>query len=385
MNDQLHGFYRSTFTDPSGVKHTIATTQFENCDARRAFPCWDEPAFKATYQVNLDGAEPPGRVLELAGRLGHRPRQRSAHGQLRPDDEDVDVPRGLHHRAVRGDRGDRRRRRAAARRLSRSATRTSPAHALEAGAFALRYFSEYFDIPYPGDKLDIVAIPDFCRARWRTSAASRTASPTCSIDPATASLAEIQRVAKVVMHEIAHMWFGDLVTMEWWEGIWLNEAFATFMEVMCSDAFRPQWQGWVTFGAERDLALDIDGLHSTRPIEYEVVSPDDTAGHVRLLTYEKGAAVLRMLEQYLGCRDLPRRHPPLPAQPQLRQHGHDRPVGRPRRGLRRAGARRHEHLDPPGRLPARHPERRPDHPGPLRLRTRDRRERDRLELEGPGR
>ena len=97
------------------------------------------------------------------------------------------------------------------------------------------------------------------------------------------------------------MWFGDLVTMEWWEGIWLNEAFATFMEVMCQDAFRPQWKVWVTFSSERDLALEIDGLHATRPVEYEVVSPDDTQGMFDRLTYEKGAGILHMLEQYLGA------------------------------------------------------------------------------------
>jgi puromycin-sensitive aminopeptidase len=111
----------------------------------------------------------------------------------------------------------------------------------------------------------------------------------------------MKRVAKVVMHEIAHMWFGDLVTMEWWQGIWLNEAFATFMEVLCQDAFRPQWEVWVTFSAERDLALEIDGLHATRPVEYTVVSPEDTRGMFDRLTYEKGAAVLRMMEQYLGA------------------------------------------------------------------------------------
>ena len=305
LNDQLHGFYRSTFTDPSGVKHTIATTQFENCDARRAFPCWDEPAFKATYQVNLTV---PSHLAAYSNSpvasdtdLGNGQRTVSFALTMKmstylvafiigPFEEtealDVDgvplrivFPIGNAHLA---------------------------GHALEAGAFALRYFSDYFDIPYPGDKLDMVAIPDFMQGAMENLGCITYRMPDLLIDPAKASLAEMKRVAKVVMHEIAHMWFGDLVTMEWWEGIWLNEAFATFMEVKCQDAFRPQWKVWVTFCAERDLALDIDGLHATRPVEYEVISPDDTQGMFDRLTYEKGAAILRMLEQYLGeetCRD----------------------------------------------------------------------------------
>ena len=105
----------------------------------------------------------------------------------------------------------------------------------------------------------------------------------------------------VIAHELAHMWFGDLVTMTWWEGIWLNEAFATFMEMMATDAFRPEWDRWATFGLSRTMAFDTDALESTRPIEFPVVSPDDAEGMFDVLTYEKGAAVVRMLEQYLGA------------------------------------------------------------------------------------
>ena len=115
--------------------------------------------------------------------------------------------------------------------------------ALEAGAFALRFFSEYFNIPYPGEKLDMIAIPDFSAGAMENLGCITYRETALLVDPATASHPEIQRVAEVVHHEIAHMWFGDLVTMAWWEGIWLNEAFATFMQLLCTNAFRPAVAG----------------------------------------------------------------------------------------------------------------------------------------------
>ena len=149
------------------------------------------------------------------------------------------------------------------------------------------------------------------------------------------------------------MWFGDLVTMKWWNGIWLNEAFATFMELTTVDAFRPEWERWVSFSTERAVAMVTDGLASTRPIEYEVVSPDDAEGMFDVLTYQKGGAVLRMLETVPRRRTLPRRHPALPRPPPLRQHRDHRPVGRDRGGQRRAGPGDHGQLDLPGRSPGR--------------------------------
>ena len=300
LNDQLHGFYRSTYTDPTGVKHTIATTQFENTDARRAFPCWDEPAFKATYQVNLTVpshlAAYSNAPISSNTDLGNGQRTVNFSPTMKmstylvafiigpfEETETIDVD-GVPLRVV-----------------FPIGNAHLTAHALEAGTFALRFFAYYFDIPYPGEKLDMVAIPDFMQGAMENLGCITYRMSDLLIDPAAASLAEMDRVAHVVLHEIAHMWFGDLVTMEWWEGIWLNEAFATFMQVLCQDAFRPQWKVWVSFCASRDLALDIDGLHATRPVEYEVVSPSDTEGMFGRLTYEKGAAVLRMLEQYLGA------------------------------------------------------------------------------------
>jgi puromycin-sensitive aminopeptidase len=120
------------------------------------------------------------------------------------------------------------------------------------------------------------------------------------VDETAASHTERERVADVVAHEIAHMWFGDLVTMRWWNGIWLNEAFATFMELLAVDAWKPEWKRWTTFGVSRAAAMGVDGLHNTRPIEFEVRAPRDCEAMFDLLTYEKGGSVLRMLEQYLS-------------------------------------------------------------------------------------
>jgi puromycin-sensitive aminopeptidase len=126
------------------------------------------------------------------------------------------------------------------------------------------------------------------------------------------------------------MWFGDLVTMKWWNGLWLNEAFATFMELASVDDFRPDWQRWSAFTTERAAAFAVDALESTRPIEFPVVSPEDAEGMFDVLTYQKGASVLRMLEQYLGTDRLPRRHPALPLGAALRERRDDGPVGRHR-------------------------------------------------------
>ncbi|WCO65932.1 M1 family metallopeptidase [Iamia majanohamensis] len=299
LNDKLRGFYRSTFTDDDGSTRAIATTQFEATDARRAFPCWDEPERKATFAITLDvpdGLFAVSNAAEVAAEElddGHR-RVRFAEtmamstylvafvvGPLEATDPvDVDgVPLRVVHRAGQSD-------------LAR--------FALESGAFALRHFTEYFGVPYPADKLDLVAVPDFAFGAMENLGCVTFRDAVLLVDPDRATQGELQRVADVIHHEIAHMWFGDLVTMRWWNGIWLNEAFATFMEMRCTDAFRPEWDRWTDFGVARTAAFDTDALASTRPIEFEVVSPADAEGMFDVLTYEKGAAVVRMLEQYLG-------------------------------------------------------------------------------------
>jgi puromycin-sensitive aminopeptidase len=299
LNDQLHGFYRSTFVDAEGLTQVIATTQFESTDARRAFPCWDEPDFKATFALTLvvpdhltalsSGAE--HRVEVLPGgtrRVEFAETMRMSTYVLAwvvgpfeltaPVDVDG-VPLRL------------------AAPVGRAAL--TP-FGIECGSHALRYLSSYFGIPYPSDKIDHVAIPDFAFGAMENLGCVTYRESALLADTDRASKLELMHVAQVVAHETAHMWFGDLVTMKWWNGIWLNEAFATFMELKTTDDFRPDWQAWTAFGSGRAAALVTDGLHATRSIEIEVGAPEEAEAMFDVLTYQKGGSVLRMLEQYLG-------------------------------------------------------------------------------------
>ncbi len=299
LNDQLHGFYRSTYTDDDGT-HTIATTQFEAADARRAFPCWDEPDLKAVFGVTLVVPEDVvalsnGPEIDRAPNGDGRVRVRFADtmsmstylvafvvGRLEITDPiDIDgVPLRLVHLPGKGH-------------LAR--------FALEAGEFSLRFFTEYYGIPYPDRKVDFVAIPDFAQGAMENTGLITYRESLLLVDPEHATQPELENIADVVAHELAHQWFGNLVTMRWWNGIWLNEAFATFMALVTVDAWRPDWEQWNTFARGATAAKEVDALRSTRAIEYPVHSPDDASGMFDVLTYQKGAAILRMLEQYLGA------------------------------------------------------------------------------------
>jgi puromycin-sensitive aminopeptidase len=300
LNDKLHGFYRSTFTDDQGSERVIATTQFEATDARRAFPCWDEPEHKAVFAITLvvdpdlaaiSNAAETRRTTRADGKVVVSFADTIAMstylvafivGPLEVTDPvDVDgtplrvvYPRGKGHLT---------------------------GYALEVGAFCLRFFAEYFGLPYAGDKVDLVAVPDFAFGAMENLGCVTFREALVLVEPTEVTQPELQNVTDVIAHELAHMWFGDLVTMKWWNGIWLNEAFATFMEMLATDAFKPEWDRWVAFGLSRTVAFDTDALGTTRPIEFPVVSPADAEGMFDVLTYEKGAAVVRMLEQYLGA------------------------------------------------------------------------------------
>ena len=299
LNDKLRGFYRSTYSDDDGAEHIIATTQMQSTDCRRAFPCWDEPEFKAIFGITLD-------VANGLTAISNSPEIRRDAGSDRTvigfgdtmvmstylvafvvgelemtDTVDVDgTPMRVVHVPGKGHLTD---------------------FGLDVGAFSLRWFQDYYGIAYPGEKVDLVALPDFAAGAMENLGCITFRENLLLVDPNTSTQAEQQNIADVIAHELAHMWFGDLVTMRWWNGIWLNEAFATFMEIAACDAYRPDWERWTSFGLERSFAFDTDSLENTRSVEYEVRSPQDCEGMFDVLTYQKGGALLRMLEQYLGA------------------------------------------------------------------------------------
>ena len=304
LNDKLRGWYRSTFKDADGVERVIATSQMQSTDCRRAFPCWDEPDFKAVFDVTLvvdgdllaisNGAEIERTVRDDGKHLVHfAPTMPMSTylvafvvGPLEAT-EAVHVPREgggtiplrIVHVPGKGN---------------------LTAFGLDVGAAALAWYQDYYGIPYPTDKCDMVALPDFAAGAMENLGCITYRESLLLADPATSTQLEMQSLADVITHELAHMWFGDLVTMKWWNGIWLNEAFATFMEVACCDAYRPDWKRWATFSLERSIAFEVDSLDSTRPVEFPVHAPADCEGMFDVLTYQKGGALLRMLEQYLG-------------------------------------------------------------------------------------
>ncbi len=298
LNDQLRGFYRSTYKDQSGTVQTLAATQFEATDARRAFPCWDEPDFKAVFATTLV-IDPQLTAVSNAAIVSESTENNKKVVRFA---DSITMSTYL-----------------VAFIVGRLAA-TKPAYVgktpirlwtipgkqpltpfgQDIAAASLKFFEDYYGISYPGDKLDLLAIPDFASGAMENLGAITFRETALLVDQRMGTHAELERVADVVAHENAHMWFGDLVTMSWWNGLWLNEAFATFMEMLAVDDWKPEWKRWESFSVARAAAFSVDGLVSTRPIEYPVRAPKDADAMFDILTYEKGASVLRMLEQHIG-------------------------------------------------------------------------------------
>jgi puromycin-sensitive aminopeptidase len=297
LNDLLHGFYRSKFRGDSGDEW-IAVTQFESTDARRAFPCWDEPDLKATFGITLvsdDKLTVLSNAAEVSSELIDNGKRRTRFADtIKMSTYLVAVVMGPFELTAPRDVGG-----VPVRIASVPGRAALTGLAQDAAAHSLSFLSEYFSMPYPGDKLDHIAIPDFAAGAMENLGLVTYRETALLVSPESSQV-ERQRVVATIGHETAHMWFGDLVTMRWWEGIWLNEAFASFMELLSTDAFEPRWQVWTNFGVDRAAALATDSLHATRAIEFPVGRPEEAEDMFDVITYDKGCSVLRMIERYLG-------------------------------------------------------------------------------------
>ena len=300
LNDKLRGFYRSRYTDMEGQERFLATTQFEATDARRAFPCWDEPSLKATFEVTL---VIPSELLAISNMpvvseaevvpgvkavsLAETPVMSTyllafVVGDLTAIEQQADNGTLIRVWTTRGREEQGR-------------------FALETSANLLAYFNDYFGIPYPLPKLDHIAIPDFAAGAMENWGAITYRETALLVDPEQSSAGTRQWVAEVIAHEMAHMWFGDLVTMSWWNDLWLNESFASWMGDKAVDHLFPEWDVWTQFlTLDTNRALSLDGLKNSHPIEQEVSNPAEIGQLFDAISYSKGASILRMLEQFLG-------------------------------------------------------------------------------------
>jgi len=299
LNDRMHGFYRSSFEHKGKTRH-MATTQFESTDARRAFPCFDEPAMKAVFEVSLKvptdmtaiSNTMPTTIAEHAGGfkiVSFEPTPLMSTYLL------AFIVGDFEHIEKKSRDGV----------LVRVFTTPGKKHqarfALDCAEKIVSFFNKYFDIPYPLPVLDLIAIPDFSAGAMENWGAITFRETALLVDPQNSSTMNKQWVALVIAHEIAHQWFGNLVTMEWWTHLWLNEGFASYIEYLAVDHVFPEWDIWTQFlQADHGVALHYDGLKHTHPIEVEVHHPAEITSVFDAVSYSKGASIIRMIAEYLG-------------------------------------------------------------------------------------
>src|SRR5579864_5176110 len=294
LNDQLRGFYLARTR-----ARRYATTQFESTDARRAFPSFDEPVYKATFDITLiidknDTAISNGRITaDVPG----------------PDDDKHTVKFSTTAKMstylVAMAVGDFQCSESSADNIPIRVCGTPDKKPLEAAALRyageiLKFYNQYYGIPYPFGKLDIVGVPDFEAGAMENTGAIFYRESLLFIDDKNSSVDSHQAVFEVLAHEMAHQWFGDLVTMKWWDNVWLNEGFATWMALKPSQSLHPEWNANLDAVQATDQALTLDALVNTHPIRAKAETPEEINALFDPISYEKASSVLRMIESYVS-------------------------------------------------------------------------------------
>lgn len=299
LNDKMRGFYRSKYRH-EGKEHHMAVTQFESTDARRAIPSFDEPAKKAIFDIKLIIPEDHTAIsntLETDIAI-HSPGYKIVTFGPTPKMSTyllAFIVGKFEHIEDKTKSGVK------VRVFTTSGKKHQAKFALEMAKKSLEFYEDYFDIAYPLSSLDMIAIPDFASGAMENWGAVTYRETSILVDENLSATINKQNIAYTIAHELAHMWFGNLVTMEWWTHLWLNEGFATYIGWLAVDNIYPKWDIWAQFVfSDHSGALNLDGLKNTHPIEVEVHHPSEISEIFDAISYEKGASIIRMLASYLG-------------------------------------------------------------------------------------
>ena len=304
LNDQMAGFYRSGYLDMSGKQQYMGVTQLEAIDARRMFPCVDEPAAKAEFELSITTEStltvlsnmPEAKktfLLDSEGALLQRvdfmPSPRMSTYLVAVCLGQFEFVQATTNRGT------------LVRVLAPPGKAQDCSFALDVGVRCLEYYEEFFDQIYPLPKLDMVAVPDFAAGAMENWGLVTYREIDLLCDLATVSVDRKMRLATVVTHELAHQWFGNLVTMEWWDDLWLNEGFASFMQTLSADFLFPEWKIWDQYISEDlDVARSLDGLRSSHPVQVPIPKAEDVEEVFDAISYCKGSCLVRQLFHVLG-------------------------------------------------------------------------------------
>ncbi|XP_061133715.1 endoplasmic reticulum aminopeptidase 1b [Syngnathus typhle] len=298
LSDSYHGFYKSSYRTSSGERRIMASTQFEATFARAAFPCFDEPAFKANFTIAI--VREPQHVA-----LSNMPKIKSVAlpGDMFEDHFATTVKMStylvafivsdFHSVSKTSQHGVKISVYAVAEKINQTD------FALDAAVKLLDFYDDYFDIPYPLPKQDLAAIPDFQSGAMENWGLTTYREAALLFHPEKSSISDKVQIARIIAHELAHQWFGNLVTMEWWNDLWLNEGFAKFMELIAVDVTYPELQASDLFLGKCYNAMEVDSLTSSHPVSTQVENPTEIQEMFDEVSYDKGACVLNMLKDFL--------------------------------------------------------------------------------------
>ena len=308
INEQGQGlFYMRYQEQGTGARKIMLGSQFEATDARRFFPCWDEPVFRARFQLT---AVVPEKWLAVSNMPVESEKKIAGGKEVRFA---ATPPMSSYLNVFVAGELDFVESRSGPTQLRVIATKGKAEmgrYALEATAQILQYYNEYFGVAYPLPKLDQIALPGGFGGAMENWGGITYYESKLLFDPKNSSAETKQDIYEVLAHEMAHQWFGDLVTMAWWDNLWLNEGFASWMGSKCTAHFNPQWEVWLRresprdpsrrVGIAKEAAMEGDARRTTHPIQQPVATEAEANGAFDDITYKKGQSFLRMLESFLG-------------------------------------------------------------------------------------